>query len=264
MTDASNGTWDLARIDELLAGRALGDLSPAETLELGDILSKQPLYDTDEFDRVAAALASSPADTDVLPEQLKSTILADAPAHLSQQPSARKPSSQERANIRLREALAWLVATVCVVALGIQFLGQQDAGPEKSPTLAEQRRELMESGTESLVIEWSQGPTPFASDVGGDVVWNQSTQTGFLRFTDMPINDPSIEQYQLWIIDPDRDEQPIDGGVFDITRTGEVIVPIDAKLAVISPRAFAITIEQPGGVVVSSQERLPLLAQVSL
>ena len=78
----------------------------------------------------------------------------------------------------------------------------------------------------------------------------------------MPPNDPSQEQYQLWIIDPERDAEPIDGGVFDVASSGEVVVPIQAKLKVLKPAAFAITIEKPGGVVVSTQERLPLLAQV--
>ena len=39
--------------------------------------------------------------------------------------------------------------------------------------------------------------------------------------------------------------------MFDVTKDGEVIIPIDAKLAVASPAAFAITVERPGGVVVS-------------
>ena len=81
-------------------------------------------------------------------------------------------------------------------------------------------------------------------------------------FVGMPVNDPTVEQYQLWIIDPERDDEPIDGGVLDITGTGEVFVAIDAKLNVIEPAALVITIEKPGGVVVSTQERLPLLAAV--
>jgi len=68
----------------------------------------------------------------------------------------------------------------------------------------------------------------------------------------------------LWIIDPSRDEKPIDGGVFDITSDIESIVPINAKLAVGQPTVFAITVEKPGGVVVSDQKRLPLIAKVDL
>ncbi len=52
-------------------------------------------------------------------------------------------------------------------------------------------------------------------------------------------------------MDPGRDARPVDGGVFDITGEGEVIVPIDAKLPIGTPAVFAITLEQPGGVVVS-------------
>ena len=41
------------------------------------------------------------------------------------------------------------------------------------------------------------------------------------------------------------------------------VVQIDAKLEVLNPAAFAITIEKPGGVVVSTQDRLPLIAALN-
>ncbi len=84
-----------------------------------------------------------------------------------------------------------------------------------------------------------------------------------MHFHGLPKNDPGKEQYQLWIIDPTRDDEPIDGGVFDASGAADVVIPIQAKLAVGSPQAFAITIEKPGGVVVSKQDRLPLLASVA-
>ena len=84
------------------------------------------------------------------------------------------------------------------------------------------------------------------------MVWSNERQAGFMRLSGMPPNRSSAEQYQLWIVDPSRDEHPIDGGVFDIPAgVEEVIVPIDAKLRAEDPRAFAITLEQRGGVVVS-------------
>ena len=55
---------------------------------------------------------------------------------------------------------------------------------------------------------------------------------------------------------------PVDGGVFDVDSSGSVTIPIDAKLKVDSPYLFAITVEKPGGVVVSSRERLALVAPV--
>ena len=41
-----------------------------------------------------------------------------------------------------------------------------------------------------------------------------------------------------------------------------MLIPIEVKLPVVEPTLFANTIEKPGGVVVSSRERLPLLAKV--
>jgi hypothetical protein len=44
----------------------------------------------------------------------------------------------------------------------------------------------------------------------------------------------------------------IDGGVFDAPSTGEVVVPITARLRAL----FAVTVERPGGVVVSRREHI--------
>ena len=44
--------------------------------------------------------------------------------------------------------------------------------------------------------------------------------------------------------------------------SGDVIVPFRAKLPVGKPAAFVVTMEQPGGVVVSKQERVMALAKV--
>ena len=82
-----------------------------------------------------------------------------------------------------------------------------------------------------------------------------------MLFDGMRVNDPSVEQYQLWIFDKNRDQAfPVDGGVFDVSSTGEVIVPISAKLHVDEPVLFAVTIEAPGGVVVSKRERIVVTA----
>ncbi len=124
------------------------------------------------------------------------------------------------------------------------------------------RQSLIASAPDLIQASWTESKTRLPAQVTGDVVWSNSAQRGFMRFVNMPINDPKVEQYQLWIIDPSRDDEPIDGGVFNITSRGESIIPIQAKLTVGQPQAFAITIEKPGGVVVSTQERLPLLAKV--
>ena len=52
------------------------------------------------------------------------------------------------------------------------------------------------------------------------------------------------------------------GGVFDIPVSAErkVYIPVDAKLPVDEPGVFVITLEQPGGVVVSKQDRVIAIA----
>ena len=76
------------------------------------------------------------------------------------------------------------------------------------------------------------------------------------------VNDPEQRQYQLWIFDRTRKvEQPVDGGVFDIPAgSSEVIIPIDAKVRVHDAFAFAVTVEKPGGVVVSEREHIVVMA----
>ena len=83
-----------------------------------------------------------------------------------------------------------------------------------------------------------------------------------MTLTGIPINDPKKSQYQLWIVDPKRDEAPVDGGVFDIPTDGSpIVIPIVAKLALTQPQVFVITLEQPGGVVKSKQEQVVALAK---
>ena len=97
----------------------------------------------------------------------------------------------------------------------------------------------------------------------GDLVWDDRQQEGYMRFKGLAPNDPDVYQYQLWIFDATRDERhPVDGGVFDVpSGSDEVIVPIRAKLPVGEPVLFAITVEKPGGVVVSDRERIALVAK---
>ena len=87
-----------------------------------------------------------------------------------------------------------------------------------------------------------------------------------MRFRGLAANVPDEFQYQLWIFDRDRDERyPVDGGVFDIPADGaEAEIPVTAALPVDEPTLFAVTVEPPGGVVVSSRERIATVAQVTL
>jgi len=74
---------------------------------------------------------------------------------------------------------------------------------------------------------------------------------------------PRAIQYQAWIFDAARDERyPVDGGVFDVPAgADEVIVPIQAGIPVQRAVAFAVTVEQPGGTVVSDRAKLVAFAR---
>jgi hypothetical protein len=123
------------------------------------------------------------------------------------------------------------------------------------------RQQLLGQTPQVVQVAWTSTEDPAASGVSGDLVWSSQLQEGYMLFNGLPVNDPQEWQYQLWIFDRRQDERyPIDGGVFDVGSDGSVVVPIQAQLRVDEPYLFAITIEKPGGVVVSSRERLPLVA----
>ncbi|MBB3209341.1 hypothetical protein FHS27_005181 [Rhodopirellula rubra] len=261
--------------EELLAGEAIGDLDTSELERLDQEFASGRPDSSAELMRTAAALdlALAGAEDDAMPDHLRRRVALDAVKYI---PDANSNSAgvelasdqQPHATIPLRERVAWLAAAASILfAFGTWALRERSGGNGPGDAIVAmdfgKERANLKATEDHIAVQWAPGTTPFETPVAGDVVWSTTEQKGFMRFVDMPINDPTKEQYQLWIIDPARDDEPIDGGVFDVTAAGEVIVPIDAKLKVLDPAAFAITIEKPGGVVVSTQERLPLLASVA-
>lgn len=132
---------------------------------------------------------------------------------------------------------------------------------KKELTASEARAELLASQRDVTTLAWTPTKDPNGAGATGDVVWSASAQRGYMRFVGLKPNDLKRIQYQLWIFDKDRDQAyPVDGGVFDVSSTGEVVVPITARLKVNKPVLFAVTIEKPGGVVVSKRERIVVTA----
>jgi len=135
--------------------------------------------------------------------------------------------------------------------------------PVGGADLFKRREALLEAGADIHQVAWSQTEDPAAARASGDVVWSPAKQEGYMRFSGLEPNDPSRNQYQLWIFDAARadwEAKPVDGGVFDVASDGEVIVPIDPKLEIREDVLFAVTLEVSGGVVVSERERLVLTA----
>ncbi len=257
-----------SRLQELAAGYSLGDLSEAETQEIKSYDQKIFVAMVERSDEAAARTFltfQSSVPSDAMPEELSQRLKNMAEGFLEKSMDVGPPKVElatfnvAPSSVGFREIVAWLcMAASVAIALSVWIPGRRDV----QTSMLVLRDNLIAKSGDLIRSKW-ESPTPeIPAQELGEVVWSSSAQQGFMTIRGLPINDISKEQYQLWIIDPTRDEKPVDGGVFDITNTTESIIPIRAKLQVDKPTLFAITIEKPGGVVVSDQKRLPLLAKV--
>lgn len=214
---------------------------------------------SDARDRLRPAMAGGPAAAGPPGSLSPAITLAAAAAGPATSP-VRRWISGATAGWSLAAMLA-----VAFVAYRVEGPRLEDPGTplpvaSASSTPAALRAALLASAGDAVTLPWQPPTQAGYAGVTGDVVWSQRRQAGYLRLVGLPVNDRMKAQYQLWIVDPERDTHPVDGGVFDVTATGEIIVPIQAKLPVIAPTAFAITLEQPGGVVVSTRPLLVIAA----
>jgi hypothetical protein len=101
------------------------------------------------------------------------------------------------------------------------------------------------------------------SHVSGEVIWDPEAQEGYVTLTGLVPTAQTARQYQIWIFDAARDDRyPVDGGVFDVPAgTQQLTVPVRPALFIAQPVAFAVTLEQAGGVVVSDRSHLMALAR---
>ena len=253
-----------ARAYELLADRATVGLDERENAELDALLAAAPELDAESWELAAAAIDLAWTEIDEpLPAALRQRVVQQASqgarvlAFTAPSPPAAAPARRDR----LPAWSGWLAAAAVLV---LAVLGAVPEIATSTPTPAKLRARLA-AADGHLEIVWAPGGDPVGEGVSGDVVWSNARQQGFLRFEGLEVNDPTVWQYQLWIFDTAQSAAtPIDGGVFDVTAEGEVVVAIDPKLRVVEPTLFAVTIEKPGGVVVSSRERLVVLASVSV
>jgi hypothetical protein len=257
------------RRHELLADRALLGLPEAEARELMALGAA----DDDSFDLAAAAIALAELDRtgdgQDLPAALAARIEAAAPSS-----GARPPVERARAPRRPRwdrgRALAWTAAAAAALVAVIAWLRPPVVVervrvvevPPPQPSPAEARAALIAGARDATLLAWTATGDAAARGASGDVVWSNARQQGFLRIHGLAPNDPARAQYQLWIFDAGRDDaHPVDGGVFDVAG-GDVVIPIRAPIRVFEPKLFAVTVERPGGVVVSKRERVVLTASL--
>ena len=196
----------------------------------------------------------------------RSRQAASTPAQAAKQQQTVAP--RRTSNVAWQGKVGWFAAAASVlIAVAGWWPRLQSGGADVEPPVVaslEQQREALLAQQGTLRRTWQTTQDAAASGVTGDVVWDPQKQQGFVRFRGLQANNAQEMQYQLWIFDGTRDDKyPIDGGVFDIPAgsKGEVIIPINAKLHVNQAAMFAVTIEKPGGSVVSTRDRIVVLAK---
>ncbi len=260
------------RLFDLLTQQAVEGLNSAETNELRELENLFPMWkDDDSFEFATTAFSLTNLDTtEDLPQHLQNKILAESEKCFVQpQENELQKTFTFEPKRSIWSWLGWAFASVACIALAFSWSTTNVNAPpsdivKEALNATQLRQRLIDTDKTAVKIDWAKGNMKDLSEVSGDVVWSDGKQTGYMRFKGLPINDRSKESYQLWIFDETQDEKtPIDGGVFDVNSDGETIVPITAKLKVKNPKLFAVTVEKPGGVVVSKREKIPVLAKIS-
>jgi hypothetical protein len=236
----------MTRLDELQADDAIGGLDEAEQQELAEALRAAGLERDASWERIAAVamvalqqgLPSGPSP------QLMNALRAAAPV------------SQLRVSMAQRWLQPNMVLAAALLTLSVVLLWTSDSVMGRRVVAPNMLRQELMQVSDTAVWNWSGGAPK------GDVVWHGPSQRGTMRFSGLPPNDPRQRQYQLWIVDGKRNAaQPVDGGVFDVPAgQSEVVIPIDPKVLVHEAKAFVVTIEVVGGVVVSDREQIVVLA----
>lgn len=277
--------WDDATLDRAFEAFLEG----GNTGELDALQAEVDGADLDEIEETIAAIqwthAAAPDQAEPMPASLMQSLKAQAEGWIASQAAdarslaeAAEPEVEPEVErwetgpsapiVPMPRRTPWLalVGWAAAATLLVVLMTRERTGAEPTLVPAAQLDRLVASANDLVRIEWSATEDPAAASVQGEVVWSDNAQEGYMVFEGLPVNNPTEAQYQLWMFDPGRAEWeklPVDGGVFDIAKDGKTVVPIAAKLPVHNVALFAITIEKPGGVVVSERERLVVTASAS-
>ena len=245
---------------ELLALSALEHLSFEDEQKLAQLLAKYPEFTKDEFTKTTALSQTSfylKDDTanETLPNEVRKKIIQSYDSKFNENNNVPVFTLNRLFKSLLKPKYAWSITFMLVVGLSYSMIMFKTY--ESNHRYLPLKRMVLQNTAEDLLQYPWYARTSDLTLIKGNVIWSNNKQKGFITISGMPINDSSQNQYQIWIVDPIKYLNPVDGGVFDITTVEkDVIIPINPKLPVSNARGFAITLEQPGGVVVSSQ---PLL-----
>lgn len=266
------------QIVDLLIKQSTEGLTSAEQslLDAADL----PLVDVkrQELDSIAAALSLELLKT---PEAPPTALVAKIGWQAHDYMSATKNQSAH-SGARRSHIWAWLAAAACLVFAIVGWLRPAKVTPTQRtvevqatlppivikepnfvpprPSLA-QEREMLLARSNTIKVILSATKDPAGAGVTADVVWDDVTQTGYLHIVGLRANDPGLAQYQAWIFDATRDKRyPVDCALFDVpSGVSEMIVPIRAAIPIKLAKAFAVTVEKSGGVVVPDRAHVVAL-----
>ena len=265
---------DASRLDELLASELLAPIDADTITELDLAVA--------EFDARAFSSERPSAQSLAAASRAAEAFIAGMAPAAAAAPGLRLAGAPRDAAPEPARGLmlgGWLAAAACLTLAAIAWWpGATQTAPAMSQQLASLRAD-----TDTVSFAWagmddlalSESPHRYDNELSGEVVWNPKTNAGYMVFEGLAANDPAVFQYQLWIFDAERrlgdlpqfaveglpilTQRPVDGGVFDVSDAtrladGRVVIPINAKLPIGEAAVFAITVEPPGGVVVSDRD----------
>lgn len=257
---------------DLLVKKAVEGLTEAEQKQLDELeAGRRP---DESIELTASAVSLVDIAPEQMPANLRSRVLAEAERYFDDAQASPQAAKGEASTAKTPwwTFLGWAVAAAAVVLLLVNVWLRPPTEvvnipptptPQEKLTPAQMRQQLLDANVVNARAEWGPGNVKEVVP-SGDIVWSDEKQAGYMRFRGLPANDPNKQTYQLWIFDETQDPKtPIDGGTFDVSADGEVIIPINAKLRPRNPAMFAVTIEKPGGVVVSDRSKIVALAKVA-
>lgn len=256
------------RLMQLLADEATEGLSGSGHDEVEQAMSAHTDVPRDGLELAAAAVvrAMMGATQAKLPRRMRAKLRSDAahffaarwgagsatvtPTHESH--AARRPTNPSN-------RLAW--TTVAASLLLAVFSWWRTVAPTQEEGVNVRYQQFVQRAADLVQASWIAKVEDYRG-VSGKVVWSDAEQNGYMILSGLPAN-TGKRQYQLWIVDPQRDAHPVDGGVFDVPPgDGLITIPVRARLPVRRPNVFAITLEKEGGVVVSGGPLLVVAAVI--
>lgn len=257
------------RLMDLLIQQATSGLGAEERAELERLAGQHSPDELESIEHTVAALTlAARLEEEPLPEALRMRLLDQAAAAWDGRAkvvpigAASRAADAPRPRAGALPSPAWWVAAASILVAAAAWYPRLHA-PAAAPDDYAARAQRLAAAPGVVDWRFTPGGDATGSAASGDVLWDPKTQRGFMRLRGLAANDARRIQYQLWIFDAARDARyPVDGGVFDVpAHESQVVIPIAPRLPIDTPTLFAVTVERPGGVVVSTRERIAVIAK---